>query len=122
MIFFHFNSCGVFFFCLNFNNYPKVFQNLEKSSLYVPHSFIFCENSTSKNCIEFLVTSTAALCLEKVSQGLWTAVPSSKLEIITLPFKGKICLERNSLYFKEKNFKYKEPAFSTVMQNKDVSR
>lgn len=120
MIFFHFNSC--FFFCLIFNNYPKVFQNLENSSLYMPHSFIFCENSTSKNRIEFSVTSTAALCLEKVSQGLWTTVPSSKLEIITLPFKGKICLERNSLYFKEKNFKYRETAFSTVMQNKDVSR
>lgn len=88
----------------------------------MPHSFIFCENSTSKNCIEFLVTSTAALCLEKVSQGLWTTVPSSKLEIITLPFKGKLCLERNSLYFKEKNFTFKKSAFSTVMQNKDVSR
>lgn len=121
MIFFSFQFLRGFFFCLNFNNYPKVFQNLEKSSLYMPHSFIFCENSTSKNCIEFLVTSTAALCLEKVSQGLWTTVPSSKLEIITLPFKGKIRLERKSLYFKENNFKYKESAFSTAM-NKDISR
>lgn len=93
------------FFLLIFNNYSEVLQNLGKSSLYIPHSFIFCENPASKELMELLVPFSEALIVlgRVVSQGLWTTVPSSKLKLITLPVKGKVCLERNWLYFKEKS-------------------
>lgn len=72
-----------------------MFQNLGKLPLYILHSFIFCENFTSEDPIEFLVTFIAALTFPgiTISQGLWTTVPSSKLKLITLTFKRKVYLE-----------------------------